>query len=101
LGSNTVGLTVTGPSGASTTIRTNLIIVTRQVLINGIQLSGVNVTISFSSESGRSYRIEYTDDLNLPWNIAVDAVPGTGGIVSAVQVGGGSSPARFFRIRQL
>jgi PKD repeat protein len=99
-GSNTVGLTVTGPLGSSTTIRTNLIVLPRQVIISGIQLSGANVTISFSSESGRSYRIEYTDDLSLPWNIAVDSVPGTGGIVSAIQVGGGSAASRFYRIRQ-
>jgi PKD repeat protein len=101
VGSNTVTLTVTGPLGASTSTRTNFITVVGQIVISGIRLAGSDVILNFSSETGRSYRIEYTDNLLLPWNTAVDSVPGTGGVMAVTHINGGGAAARFYRIRQL
>jgi len=101
VGSNTVVLTVTGPFGVSTITRTNFINVVRQIIISGIRMSGSDVILNFSSETGQSYRVEYTDNLLLPWNIAVDSVPGTGAVMAVTHVSGGGAAARFYRIRQL
>ena len=101
-GTNTVTLTVTGPFGNSSESRTNYIIVTRQIVLAGIRLSGTDVVVSFTSEAGQSYGLEYTDNLNSPiWNTAVASIPGTGGIVSPVHFGGGNALTRFYRVRLL
>src|SRR5439155_555779 len=101
-GSNTVTLTATGPAGSSTQTRPNYIVAIAQLLITSIQTSGSNVLIAFTSSAGQFYRVEYTDTLSPPnWTTAVDFVPGTGGIVTAIHLGGASQPSRFYRVRLL
>ncbi len=100
-GTNTVTLTVTGPLGGSTLVRTNFIVVSRLLLVTGINVFGADVVIKFTSEPDRLYRVEYTDNLTLPWGTAIDNVPGNGGVVSVIHSGGGNAGARFYRIRQL
>src|SRR5207245_4564030 len=44
----------------------------------------------------------YTDSLSPPaWKTAIDFVPGTGDIVTAIHVGGAGQPSRFYRVRLL
>src|SRR5439155_22517332 len=101
-GPNTVRLTVTGPAGTDTRIRSNSIVALDYLLITSIQTSGSNVLISFTSQTGQFYRVEYTDSLSPAiWKTASDFVPGTGDIVTAIHVGGGGRPSRFYRVRLL
>jgi len=98
---NTVKLTVMGPLDASTLTRTNYIVVTYRLMITAIEASGSNVLVSFTSQAGKWYRVEYADGLAAPARAAVDFVPGTGGIVQAVHIGGAGAAQRFYRVRLL
>ena len=101
-GTNSVTLRLTGPAGVSTLTRTNYIIILNRPLVTSIQFSGPNVVVSFMTALGQSYRLEYTDSLSAPvWNTAVDAIQGTGSIISATHLNGATRPFRFYRIRQL
>jgi len=102
-GTNTVTLLVSGPFGTSTQTRTNYItIVNPLLLISGIQLSGSDVVISFLSEQGQSYRLEYNDSLSgTTWQTAVDLIHGNGTTIQATHVGGAATASRFYRIKQL
>jgi PKD repeat protein len=101
---NSVSLTVSGPVGTNTLSQNNYIVVTNlasEIVITAIRKSGSDVFLSFTTKPGESYRVEYTDNLLLPWNIAVDSVPGTGNVQSVIHTGGGNGTTRFYRIRQL
>src|SRR6185369_8189401 len=101
-GTNTVILTVSGPLGVSTRIRPTYIVATDQLRITSLQRSGTNVLVSFTSQAGQYYRVEYTDGLGSSnWLPAVDAVPGTGSIVQVVHLGGATSSMRFYRVKLL
>jgi PKD repeat protein len=102
-GTNSVRLTVSGPPGQSTLTRTNYVVLTDQLIITAINLIGTDVYISFTTQSGRYYRVLYTDSLTNPvWFTAVDFVPGTGGIIQVVHAGGASSSRqRFYRVELL
>jgi hypothetical protein len=72
------------------------------LVITSLRLSSPDVIVSFTSAAGQSYRLEYADDLSLSiWNTAVDAVPGTGNIVTITHFGGASGFSRFYRVRRL
>ncbi len=101
-GTNTVTLTATGPLGSSIRARTNYIIAINPLQITGLRASAADVLINFSSKSGQFYRVEYTDSLSpASWKTAIDFVPGNGGIVTAIHIGGAGQPSRFYRIRLL
>jgi len=101
-GTNTVRLTVTGPAGTDTHVGSNSIVTIGYLLITAIHTSGSNVLISFTSQSGQFYRVEYTDSLSpASWKTAVDFVPGTGDIVTALHIGGAGQPSRLYRVRLL
>src|SRR5262249_10167651 len=92
----------TGPFGTSTRTRVNYIVARFQLVITSIQVSGTNVLVSFTSEAGKYYRLEYSDALSSPtWRTAVDVIPGSGNIVTATHVGGALQPARFYRVKLL
>src|SRR5439155_15841911 len=77
------------------------------LLITDIQRSGADVQISFTTESGTNYRVEWTSQLPNPnpWNPVSGAsnMSGTGNIVSIKDTGviGSSRSQRFYRVRQL
>ena len=104
-GSYSVSLNVSGPLGNSSALIFNYISATNpppKPFITSLEVSGVNVLVSFASVAGQSYRLEYSDDLSLSsWSTAVDAIAGTGGIISVTHTGGATQPFRFYRIRQL
>src|SRR6185503_13893428 len=94
---NSVSLTVSGPVGTNTLSQNNYIVVTNlasEIVITAIRKSGSDVFLSFTTKPGESYRVEYTDNLLLPWNIAVDSVPGTGNVQSVTHTGGGNGTTR-------
>ena len=104
-GTNTISLLASGPFGAGAQVRTNYIKVTAPadaLRITRIDLAGTNVLISFTTEPGKSYRVEYTDGLGVsPWLTAVDLVPGTGQIVQALHAGGAGTGVRLYRVKLL
>ncbi len=101
-GSAIVSLTVSGPQGVSTQTRTNFITVSQQLIITSIQISGTNVIISFTSQAGQFYRVQYVDGLgSTNWLTAADFVPGTGGIAQGIHLGGATNPQRFYRVKLL
>jgi PKD repeat protein len=96
-----VSLTVTGPFGSSTLTQTNFILAAVQLIITNLRLSGSDVVVSFTSAAGQSYSLDYSDDFSPKgWNTAVDAVPGTGDIVTVTHFGGANGVSRFYRVRQ-
>ncbi len=67
-------------------------------LITAVEKSGANMLVKFTTISGRTYRIEYKDDLPAAtWTTLVASVSGTGGIVTVPDPGAASLPKRFYR----
>ena len=53
--------------------------------IKGISLAGSNASLSFDSVMGRSYCVQYSDDLSTTnWGTLTDNLPGTGGTLQSV-----------------
>ena len=75
----------------------------RQLVITGVEISGPHVIVNFTSEAGRLYRLEFTDNpASGLWNVAVDNVPGWDGIAGMVHdYGVVNAPKRFYRVVQL
>jgi uncharacterized repeat protein (TIGR01451 family) len=60
---------------------------------------GFMLSLSFPTQKGRSYYVEYTDVLIDPtWSILSGPTPGTGGIVTIPEPIDPGQPARFYRI---
>jgi PKD repeat protein len=102
-GPKTVSLMVSGPLGSNAQTRTNYINVAGQLRISSIQLSGLNVLVSFNSQAGKFYRLEFTSQISTgaAWFTAADQVAGTGGVVQASHANGAGQTYRFYRIREL
>ena len=80
-GNYTVTLTAIGPGGTNTLVRTNYISVSNvpPPLIEAISLSNDLVTISWSSISGKVYRVQANEDLGAPtWSNLPPDVTDTG-----------------------
>jgi regulation of enolase protein 1 (concanavalin A-like superfamily) len=64
-----------------------------------IQISGMNMLLSWPTVAGQTYQLEYEDALTAPaWTPVGSPVPGTGGSQTLTNSFGGS-PQRFFRLR--
>jgi subtilisin family serine protease len=77
-----------------------------QVRMVQTQVLGSNVVLRFTTLTNRYNRVEFTDRLPAAtnaWSPAVGAtnVPGTGGTVSATNLGGAGRSNRFYRVRML
>ncbi|HEY6168161.1 MAG TPA: Calx-beta domain-containing protein, partial [Verrucomicrobiae bacterium] len=96
----TVRLTVSGPGGADTAVRTNCVVVYCCIRITSVQKNGASVFIRFDSVAGRNYRLEYVNTLDgSGWTTVAD-VTGTGGSVEIVDPGA-MAATRIYRVRQL
>lgn len=62
---------------------------------------GEDIGLGFNSILGRTYRLDNTTDLTQPWKPLITEVPGTGGPVQTIDVGGAVFPQRFYRAVQL
>lgn len=67
--------------------------------ITAITKSGNDVVLSFSTVSGKNYKIEKTATLGtgVSWTTALDNVAGTGNVVSVTDFGAASQPQCFYR----
>ena len=56
--------------------------------------------IEFQSVAGRSYRIEWTDDLVAGhWTVLTEeAIPGTGKMLKVIDAGAGTQKQGFYRV---
>ncbi|MEO7933317.1 MAG: LamG-like jellyroll fold domain-containing protein [Chthoniobacterales bacterium] len=78
----------TDPTNAASTLK-----------ISQLQMSGSNITVSFSTVSGKTYRVERSDTLeNGSWTIVQGNIAGTGGTVQATDVDAAGQAKRFYRI---
>jgi CSLREA domain-containing protein len=69
--------------------------------MTGISKVGPDIRMSFSSLFGRTYDLEWTDNLPDGWQALTNNVPGTGGPLQSLDVGGATQPKRFYRAVQL
>ena len=73
--------------------------------ITATQRISNDVSISYTSVVGKNYRVEYKDDLAsaAAWTplAGYSNVPGTGGVLQALNVGGALVPKRFYRVASL
>jgi hypothetical protein len=67
--------------------------------ITGLEVTGQDVRISFSSVPNEQHRVEYKNDLTeSTWTTLTNNVAGTGGIVSVTHTNAATLPQRFYRI---
>jgi hypothetical protein len=56
-------------------------------------------TVTFPSQIGRAYRVEYTDSLNpANWLVLSNNIPGTGNVISIADPAGNRSSQAFYRV---
>ena len=58
--------------------------------------SGSDINVSITTAVGRTYQIEWSDDLTL-WNLLQGSIAGTGGTVTLTDTGAATLPQRFYR----
>ncbi|HEY6168418.1 MAG TPA: hypothetical protein VI454_10290, partial [Verrucomicrobiae bacterium] len=95
---------VTGPCGTTASSSASLTIAEGDLRprLTGVSVAGANVLVSFTSLSGRFYRLESADNLGSnQWTTVTNNIPGAGGIMQGVHVGGAGAPTRFYRIELL
>lgn len=67
-------------------------------LISAVTKSGADMLVKFTTISGKTYRIEYKDDLPAAtWTTLIASVSGTGNVVTVTDPGAASLPKRFYR----
>ena len=72
------------------------------LVITAINLSGSNVLVTFTSQTGKVYRLEYINTLgSFNWQTAVDLIIGTGGQLQVNHAGGAVTSSQFYRVHQL
>ena len=60
--------------------------------------SGANMLVHFTTIAGRTYRIEYKDDLpDAEWSVLAANVAGTGSTITITDTGSANLPKRFYR----
>jgi hypothetical protein len=73
-----------------------------EVRILALETIGADEKLSFQSQAGRFYRVERTDTLaspTSPWTTLPGILPGTGGVVSYLDVGAAGQSQKFYRVR--
>ena len=71
-------------------------------LITAVEKSGANVLVKFTTISGKTYRVEYKDDLPAAtWTVLAAGVNGTGNVVTMTDAGAASLAKRFYRAVEL
>lgn len=68
--------------------------------VNDVAVTGTNVIIRFSTQTGRNYRLERAAAINTnTWTQVGGNVPGTGGTVQVTDGGAATQTNRFYRVR--
>ncbi len=68
-----------------------------------VQVVGPDISVSFSANIGKWYRLQYSDSLSpMNWqNVVPGPVLGTNILMTIVHSGGASAPQRYYRVLQL
>ena len=67
-------------------------------VITDTETLGNDVQLTFSTASGKTYSAQYSDTSpSGPWTVFAAGIPGTGGLVQVLDLGGASQPLRFYR----
>jgi hypothetical protein len=98
-------VTITNPDGQSVPSSNGILTVlgttNTPFSIQSIFVSNSVVTLSWNSTSGKTYRVEYKDDLAQSfWSNVAPDVTATGSVATA-SASAGSNARRFFRVQQL
>ena len=90
------------PTTAPITRSLSLRIEATPFLITALEKNGANILVKFTTISGRTYRVEYKDDLtSATWLVLAAGVAGTGNVVTVTDAGAASLPKRFYRAVEL
>ena len=54
--------------------------------------------IEFPTLTGKTYRLEYTDDLKAPWQVLKENIPGDGKPATIPDPAATNRPQRFYRL---
>jgi hypothetical protein len=98
LGLTGVGALAAGWSYSAALFNTNAVVFPRIVLLNPTW-AGNNFTISFASQNGVTYTLEYKDALDANTWTVLAPVAGNGGAMSVTDAYA-SSPQRFYRVSE-
>ena len=67
--------------------------------ISSLTKSGNDMVITFSTVSGKTYRVERSDTLQSgSWTTVQDNIAGTGNDVQVTDTGGATQPKRFYHL---
>ena len=66
--------------------------------ITHLDKSATGMQMQFPTKPGKTYRLEYTDDLKTPWQLLKDNIPGTGEPVTIPDPSAQTIPQRFYRL---
>ena len=55
-------------------------------------------TLQFGTATGKTYRIEYTDDLRSGWQVLLDNIPGDGNPLFVTDPAATTRSQRFYRL---
>ena len=93
------GVVVTNVAGSVTSVVALLTVSSPEIVLQ-ISLAGPEVSITFASQPGSNYRLEYKHILDDPaWTPLSPAVPGTGGLMT-LQDTNTSADSRYYRLRR-
>ena len=66
--------------------------------ITRLEKAPTGMQMQFPTKPGKTYRLEYTDDLKTPWQLLKDNIPGTGEPVLITDPSAQTIPQRFYRL---
>ncbi len=68
--------------------------------VTATQVVGTDVRISFTSVTGKTYRLERSPRITgSPWTVVVDHIAGLGQVTQTLDIGGFAEPSQFYRLR--
>jgi len=67
------------------------------LLITAMEKAGPDIRMRFNTLFGKTYRVEFADEVTGAWNVLSNNITGTGSRVQALDMGAASLPQRFYR----
>ena len=61
-------------------------------------LSGADNVVSFTSFTGRTYKVERSESLQGAWTLVQQNIAGNGSTLNVTDAGGASLPRSFYRV---
>jgi hypothetical protein len=94
-------VTITNPDGQSVSSSGGILTISPPLNIQSIKVTNSVVTLSWNSISGKTYRVEYKDNLGQSfWSNVTPDITATGSVTSD-SIPTGARPGQFYRVQQL